>query len=406
MPLARCIVLAALLVPVAVFARTGSEPLEGLQRKPWQPSAPGIEVALWPADMAIAPPAYPGPEVYGFTENAIAGKPVQMVQHVSRPTMAIYPAKGVNTGAALLVFPGGGYRVLAIDLEGTEICDWATAKGMTCAVLKYRVPGSGPYWNDECNCRREPPEPIALQDAQRAMGLLRERAAQYGFSASKVGVVGFSAGGRMVADISNHPARTYTPVDAADRLPSRPDFAMALYPGHLWDGKEGGIALTTEVKIDAKGPPAFLAQAGDDATDDIRESLTYYLALQQAGVPVEMHLFPHGGHAFGVRTTDEPITHWTTLAEQWMSHLGILPAAAKRDPDGKRLRAYRSRKAVQNGRDMPKRFARQEAQPPRCPCGHLACPAMDGDRPHGRLSHRGAACEQPGEDTGEHVARP
>nr|WP_052697708.1 alpha/beta hydrolase [Luteibacter yeojuensis] len=324
MTLARWFGLAALLLPAAALATTGSEPLDGLQRRPWQPGAPGIEVPLWPTGMAITPPAYPGPEVFGFSKGTIAGKPIQMVQHVSRPTMAIYPAKGVNSGAALLVFPGGGYRVLAIDLEGTEICDWATAKGITCAVLKYRVPGSGPYWNDECHCRRDPPAPMALQDAQRAMGLLRERAAQFRFNPARVGVVGFSAGGRMVADISNHPARAYTPVDAADRLPSRPDFAMALYPGHLWDGEPGGIALTKEVAIDPKAPPTFIAQAGDDATDDVRESLTYYLALQQASVPVEMHLYPEGGHAFGVRPTDKPISHWTGLAEGWMLRLGIL----------------------------------------------------------------------------------
>lgn len=328
MTLARWIGLAALLLPAAASATTGSEPLDGLQRRPWQPGTGGVEVALWPKDLAIAQPPYPGPEVYGSSKTTIAGKPIQMVQHVSRPTMAIYPAKGVNTGAALLVFPGGGYRVLAIDLEGTEICDWATSKGITCAVLKYRVPGSGPYWNDECNCRRDPPEPMALQDAQRAMGLLRERAARYGFSPAKVGVVGFSAGGRMVADISNHPARSYKPLDAADRLPSRPDFAIALYPGHLWDGEEGSIGLTHEVAIDPKAPPTFIAQAGDDATDDVRESLTYYLALQQAKVPVEMHLYPEGGHAFGVRPTDKPISHWTALAERWMLRLGMLPKDA------------------------------------------------------------------------------
>ncbi|MDF4025725.1 alpha/beta hydrolase [Luteibacter sp. PPL201] len=328
MTLARRTALAALLFPATVLATTGSEPLDTLQRRPWRPDAPGIEIALWPAATHIASPAYPGPEVYGWSKTLIAGKPIQMVQHVSRPTMAIYPAKGVNTGTALLVFPGGGYRVLAIDLEGTEICDWATAAGMTCAVLKYRVPGSGPYWNDECQCRRDPPEPLALQDAQRAMGLLRQRAAQYGFSPGRVGVVGFSAGGRIVADISNRAARAYPPIDAADHLPSRPDFAVALYPGHLWDGGKNSIHLTVDVKIDAKGPPTFLAQAGDDATDDVRESLTYYLALQQAKVPVEMHLFPEGGHAFGVRPTDQPITHWTVLAEQWLRHLKMLPAAS------------------------------------------------------------------------------
>nr|WP_250340579.1 alpha/beta hydrolase [Luteibacter flocculans] len=325
MNLARWIGIAAMLVSTLASATTGSEPLQNVQHRPWRPNAPGVEVPLWPKDLAIAQPPYPAPEVFGAGNGTIAGKPIQIVEHVTRPTMAIYPAKGVNTGAALLVFPGGGYRILAIDLEGTEICDWATAKGITCAVLKYRVPGSGPYWNEECNCRRAPKEPMALQDAQRAMGLLRQRAAEFHFDPTKVGVVGFSAGGRMVADISNHRTRAYHPIDDADRLPSRPDFALALYPGHLWNGKGTAIPLTKEVTIDPKGPPTFIAQAGDDGTDDTRESLTYYLALQQAKVPAELHLYAEGGHAFGVRQTDKPITHWTTLAEAWMCGLGVLP---------------------------------------------------------------------------------
>jgi acetyl esterase/lipase len=314
--------LAALFMPAVAVATTGSEPLLDPQHRPWAPPSPIEQVPLWPAELKIAAPAYPGPEMFGTSNGTIAGKPITMVEHVSRPTVSIFPAKGKNTGAAVLVFPGGGYRVLAIDLEGTEICDWLTAKGVTCAVLKYRVPGSGPYWNDECNCRKAPKVPMALQDAQRAMALLRDRARSLGVDPHRIGVVGFSAGGRMVADISNEKRRVYRPVDEADKQDFRPDFAMALYPGHLW--QEPGLTLTHEVRIDPKGPPAFIAQAEDDATDDIRESLTYYLALQQAKVPVEMHLYAHGGHAFGVRKTDNPITGWTTLAETWMRTIGVL----------------------------------------------------------------------------------
>jgi acetyl esterase/lipase len=320
--------LAALLMPLDTWAATtGSEPLVNPQNKPWQPGAPAEQIALWPKELHIAAPAYRGDEVFGQTTASIAGKPITMIEHVSRPTMSIFPPKGKNTGAAMLVFPGGGYRVLAIDLEGTEICDWLTAKGITCVVLKYRVPGSGPYWNSECNCRRAPSEPMALQDAQRAMGLLRERASALGLDPHRIGVVGFSAGGRMVADISNTTKRTYKPIDAADRQSSRPDFAMALYPGHLWT--EPGVTLTSEVKIDPHGPPTFIAQAEDDATDDIRESLTYYLALQKANVPVEMHLYAKGGHAFGVRKTANPITRWTELAETWMETIGMVPVPAR-----------------------------------------------------------------------------
>lgn len=316
----------ALLISATAGAKTtGTGDLLNQQNKPWQPAAPAIQTPLWPEGLKIAPPATPGDEAFGTSKGQIAGLPITMVEHVSVPTMTIYRPTAKNTGAAVLVFPGGGYRVLAIDLEGTEVCDWLTAKGITCVVLKYRVPGSGPYWNDECNCRRAPSAPMALQDAQRAMGLLREQAATMGIDPHKIGVLGSSAGGRMVADISNHSRRSYRPIDAADRQSSRPDFTIALYPGHLWTSP--GLTLMPDVKIAADAPPTFIVQAEDDATDDIRESLTYYLALSQAKIPAEMHLYAKGGHAFGVRPTANPITRWPVLAEQWMRTLGVLPAA-------------------------------------------------------------------------------
>ncbi|WP_229217430.1 alpha/beta hydrolase [Massilia forsythiae] len=293
------------------------------QDQPWQPGAGAIQVPLWP-EGPPAPSPFKGNEAYGNEDKQIAGRPFTMIEHVSRPTMSIFRAKdnGNSTGATVLVFPGGGYRRLAIDLEGTEVCDWLTAKGITCVVLKYRVPGSGPYWSEECNCRRIPATPYALQDAQRAMALLRARAPEWGIDPHRIGVLGFSAGGHMVADISNHDQRSYRPLDDADRQGSRPDFAIAVYPGHLWQGP--GLKLNPAVKIARNAPPTLIVAASDDPVDDIRHSLVYYLALQRAKVPVAMHVYAHGGHAFGVRRTAAINTHWTDLAEQWMQSIGVL----------------------------------------------------------------------------------
>jgi acetyl esterase/lipase len=197
------------------------------------------EIVLWPANLSIARPEVKGPEridVYRGPKAPL-GIPTTTVFDVTRPTITVFPAKGVNTGAAVLVFPGGGYQVLAIDFEGTEVCDWLTPKGVTCAVLKYRVPNSGPHWDNGCKCQAVPPVPMALQDAQRAMAILRQRSHEFGINPHKIGVLGFSAGGHLVADTSNADKLSYPPVDAADRLDVRPDFGVAFYPGHLWAGE-------------------------------------------------------------------------------------------------------------------------------------------------------------------------
>ncbi len=245
--------------------------------------------------------------------------------NVAVPTLTVFPAKGGGNGTAVLVVPGGGYRVLAMDLEGSEICDWLTGQGITCALLKYRVPASGPNWDSDCNCRDIPAVPMALQDAQRAMGLLRAQAERWKIDPKRVGVIGFSAGGHVVAGLSTHDARSYVAVDAADAQPSRPDFAMVMYSGHLWTGAKHGLSLAGDIVVDDAVPPTFIVQATDDPTDDVRESLTYYRALIGAGVPVEMHLFARGGHAFGLRVKDAPVAEWPHLAERWMRDIGMLP---------------------------------------------------------------------------------
>ena len=236
--------------------------------------------------------------------------------------MTIYAAQGRNTGVAVVVFPGGGYQFLAMDLEGTEICDWLTSRGVTCVLLKYRVPDSGPTMKNGQNYY--PKVQTALQDAQRTLGLVRQHAAEWHVDPHKVGVIGFSAGGYLAAAVSTHFAqRTYPPVDAADDLSCRPDFAILLYPGHLWTPGTN-LSLRPEIRVSAETPPSFLVHAEDDDVDDVRHSLTYYVALKKAGVPTEMHLYAQGGHAFGLRTSKLPIAQWPRLVEIWLGTIGMI----------------------------------------------------------------------------------
>jgi acetyl esterase/lipase len=289
----------------------------------WQPSPGHTQVAIWPGvvpDAAAVVAA--GPETAEMSTNLIAGKPWQFVGNVSRPTMTVYSPSGKNTGAAVVVFPGGGYEILAIDLEGTEVCDWLTAKGITCVLLKYRVPGA--HLSPESGAY--PKSPMALEDAQRTVGLVRFHAEKWHIDPHKIGVLGFSAGGHLVAAIStNFEKRLYTAVDAADKESCRPDFAVALYPGHLLENTSKEFELNPYVPVTGQTPPTFLLQATDDPVDTVQNSLVYYIALKNAGVPVEMHLYAHGGHAFGLRHTELPITGWPQLVETWLGAIGMIP---------------------------------------------------------------------------------
>jgi acetyl esterase/lipase len=295
----------------------------------WQPSTGHVQVAIWPAAIPDAQPVA-GPEsTKTVTDRLVAGRPWTYVERVSQPTMTLYSPAGANTGIAFVVFPGGGYQGLAIDLEGTEVCDWLTSEGISCVLLKYRVPFSGPYWDKGCRCHRQPKAPMALEDAQRAVGLTRFHASEWHIDPHKIGVIGFSAGGHMVAAISTHFAkRAYAGVDAADKESCRPDFAVALYPGHL-SLAENSIALNPDIRthITAQTSPTFLLQNENDDSDRVEDSLSYYVALKKAGVPVEMHLYAEGGHGFGLRRTRLPATAWPRLVDTWLRTLGMLPAA-------------------------------------------------------------------------------
>ena len=292
------------------------------QQAPWQPSPGHTQVSIWPGKPPDAQPLT-GPETATTTGNdhLVVGQPWIYIERVSQPTMTVYSPRGKNTGAAVVVFPGGGYWILAIDLEGTEVCDWLISRGVTCVLLKYRVPGnrippkSGPY----------PNSPAALEDAQRTLGLVRLHAAEWQIDPHKIGVLGFSAGGHLVAAISTHfNKRLYPAVDAADRESCRPDFAVALYPGHMMENTQKKHELNPYIPVTSQTPPTFLLQAEDDPVDSVENSLVYYAALRKAGVAVEIHLYPHGGHAFGLRRTQFPITQWPQLVETWLKTIGII----------------------------------------------------------------------------------
>jgi acetyl esterase/lipase len=226
--------------------------------------------------------------------------------NVSNPTLTLYPPAATNTGAAVLVFPGGGYHILAMDLEGTEVCDWLASSGITCVLVKYRVPDSGPY----------PKSPAALQDAQRALGIVRSHAADWHIDPRRIGVLGFSAGAHLAAALSNHfEQRLYTPIDAADDVSCRPDFAVIVYPGYL-DAKPG-------IPISPQAPPTFILQAEDDPVH-VENATDYFLALKGAKVPAELHIYAQGGHGYGLRRTALPITTWPQSVEIWLHTIQML----------------------------------------------------------------------------------
>src|ERR1700734_1796405 len=284
------------------------------QKPAWQPAPGHITLPVWP-HTAPGAVANPGPEIDTTTakDNLIAGKPLIRLGNVSTPTLTLYSPKGKNSGAAVVVFPGGGYQILAIDLEGTEVCDWLNSAGITCVLLKYRVPDSGPY----------PKSAAALQDAQRAMGIVRARAAEWHIDPKRIGVLGFSAGGHLSAALSTHfEQRLYDPVDSADQVSCRPDFAVIVYPGYL-ALSEQNFAPNADIHITEKTPPTFLVQAEDDPVH-VENSTVYFLALKNAKVPAEMHLYASGGHGYGLQRTELPVPAWPKLVEMWLETIQVV----------------------------------------------------------------------------------
>ena len=331
----RVILIVALALAGAVGVLACAERPDTEPQPATAPQEIGTHIGVWRQPEGLTQtPIWPGvaPDMAGVTQppesvmtadtpEAVGGTTSQAVFDISVPTMTVFPPKGRNTGAAIVVFPGGGFRAVVLTLEGTEICDWITARGITCILSKYRVPGSNHYWNPECRCSITPEVPRALQDAQRTIRLVRARAADLRVDPGKIGVMGFSAGGYLVAQTSNIFEPAYTPVDAADRVSSRPDFAIAFFPGHIC---RAGDRLDPGLRVTGRTPPTFLLQAWDDPVDDICNSTLYARALDAADVPAEVHLFARGGHAFGLRRHESPDTVWPGLVETWLKGIGVL----------------------------------------------------------------------------------
>jgi acetyl esterase/lipase len=281
-----------LLLAVPLAAQTPSEP-----------------ISLWPAGA----PHEAGDIGQEYEQPLKPGDNTIRLTNVTRPTLTVFePAAAKRNGACVVIFPGGGYNILAWNKEGTEVAEWLNGLGVTAVLVKYRVPA------------RKGRERYAapLEDAQRAVGMVRSRASQWGVDPQRIGVLGFSAGGHLAATLSNNfGERVYPVVDEADQTSCRPDFALLIYPAYLVDAKTN--VLSPELKVSDKTPPTFLVQSQDDGVR-VEGSLFYFLALKNAKVPVEMHLYPSGGHGYGLRPSKHLVSTWPERAADWMRALGVL----------------------------------------------------------------------------------
>ena len=300
----RLLTLAILGSSAALFAQTPA----------WEPAPGHLTLPLWPHG-APGAPANPPAEADMTTakDNLVAGKPVVRLGNVSSPTLTFYAPRQNNTGAAVVVFPGGGYRILAIDLEGSEVCEWLNSAGIACALVKYRVPGTGPY----------PKSAAALQDAQRALGIVRSRASEWHIDPNRIGVLGFSAGAHLAAAVSTHfDHRLYDAVDAADGIACRPDFAVIVYPGYLAMADKN-FAANPDIPVTSETPPSFIVQAENDPVH-VENAVVYFMALKNAKVPAELHVYAAGGHGYGLRRTALPVTAWPASAITWLHTIAVL----------------------------------------------------------------------------------
>ncbi len=271
------------------------------------------EIKLWPRSV-------PGEENFKLPEPDPKAKPpkedgVIRIPLVTEPTLTLFraPADKAN-GTAVLICPGGGYNILAFNLEGTEIAEWLNSIGVTAAVLKYRVP------------RRDKDSPHAapLQDAQRGLRLMRQNAKEWGIHPASIGILGFSAGGNLTVMAGTHwDESTYTKQDSVDELSCRPDFMIPIYPAYLGDEKTAG-PLSPLVRVTKETPPTFIAVTHDDQLRGVNAAL-FYIELKKAGVPAELHIYTKGGHGYGMRSSDNPVHTWTKRCEEWLRSTGLIP---------------------------------------------------------------------------------
>ena len=268
----------------------------------WPPGTPGITSGHGQEHDATTP-----------ADGLIGGRPVIRLAGITDPTITVYrPARARETGTAVLVFPGGGYHILAMDLEGTEVCEWLNSIGVTGILVKYRVPDPSPHAR-------------SLQDAQRALGIVRARAGEWNIDTHRIGVLGFSAGGHLAASLCcSFQKRMYAPVDDADLLSCRPDFAVLIYPAYLAAG-DSESTLDPAFHVTKDAPPAFIVQTQRDPIG-VNNSIAYYSALLHAGVTAEMHLYEAGGHGYGLRPSAMPVSGWPSRLAEWMRSMKFIPA--------------------------------------------------------------------------------
>ncbi|MDX2220527.1 MAG: alpha/beta hydrolase [Burkholderiales bacterium] len=327
MPLTRRQLLLAL--PAAFSARIfAAQPASGpLLRRDIALDAAEV-LDLWPGRAPGAPTVLPTETVVerskdpSLKDRHIAG--------VNRPRLAVFRAANPN-GASLLLMPGGGYRWVVVDREGYEMARWLSARGVTVFVLFYRLPGDG--WADNAN--------VALADAQRAMRLVRHHAASFAIDPARIAAMGFSAGGHLCADLmTRFDAKVYAPVDAADALTARPALAAPLYPvvsmslPHAHRGSRERLlgpapteaqerAHSPHLNVSAANPPCFLLHAEDDTSVPAANSMLLRDALLKHQLPVETHLFPTGGHGFGLsKTVGKTVAIWPELFLNWATSHG------------------------------------------------------------------------------------